>query len=120
MHGLCVVQVAPSFVSGCQNIQSTYSADDGRINIWNLTDVSFLQTLFTGQGPVTDLLWLPSTEALDGGCLISSGADGTIKLWKMKSKGVSAIIRALLPWISCDWIILVSFCGNVHCLRWPY
>jgi hypothetical protein len=63
-------------------------ADDGRIIVWSVYEGERFQTINSGQGPVVSLEWLTSGHA-SGRCIISGGADGTLKLWERRHGDVS-------------------------------
>ncbi len=65
-----------------------YVADDGRVIVWHCASGNEHQTVLPGQGQVTGLQWTRSAQPSWAIYLITSGADGTIKLWKKRDAKV--------------------------------
>ncbi|KAI6098671.1 WD40-repeat-containing domain protein [Pisolithus croceorrhizus] len=58
------------------------SGDDGQVLICNLWRKKVDQVLKTHQGPMVGVEWIQQLESIR---VVTSGADGTIKLWKKAS-----------------------------------
>ncbi|KAF8324741.1 WD40-repeat-containing domain protein, partial [Amanita rubescens] len=59
--------------------------DDGYIFIWSLPETQFTHKFHAGQGPIVALEWFDYPNSVDVRHLVSAGADGTIKLWKLSN-----------------------------------
>ena len=62
-----------------------YVDDDGYVFIWSLPETQFTHKFHAGQGPIVALEWFDYPNSADVRHLVSAGADGTIKLWKISN-----------------------------------
>ena len=68
--------------------------DDGRLYVWSLKSGRIIWHLSTKQGPITALEWLCVPHDPQNSCLITAGADGTLKLWRHNE----SVSRSVYDW----------------------
>lgn len=56
--------------------------------MWSLPGTQFTHKFNAGQGPIIALEWFDYPNFVDVKYLVSAGADGTVKLWKLSNDKV--------------------------------
>jgi hypothetical protein len=90
---------------------------DGGVSVWQIANGTLLQRLAGHRGEVLDVVFLDATR------LFSAGADGTLRLWRLRDGRCAAVFVADAALVAADAaaagrrVIAVDAQGNVHWMR---